>query len=665
MAKQLILCEKPSVAKDFVKGIGGQFYQKEGYFENSNYIVTWAYGHLCELKEPEEYDEKLKKWSLETLPIFPERFEYKVTRDGSKQFKVIKELIHRADVSSVVIATDCGREGELIARLILMLSGNKKPVYRFWTSEALQPHIIQRELKNLKPAKEFDRLYQSALARQWADWLVGINATRAVTVKNNNELFSVGRVQTAILALIVQRENEIKNFKPQPFWNVVATFKTEKGEYKGTYIKQRQADEDIEEPVESDSVGDDEKRTESINSKYAILKKQDADFVANAVKGKTGTIKQVISKIFYEKPPLLFSLTTLQQEANKLFGFSAQQTLDIAQSLYEKHLISYPRTESQHLDPGYIDECKKILNQLRGYIKFDINKCNVNVSNKRIFDLSKLTDHHALIPQQVPKVNLDDNERKIYDLICKRFISAFYPDCKFKNTTVLTEIDKYLFETKGKTLIDAGWREIYGGLSKDVVLPELKEKDRSKVISSEVIEKQTQPPPRYTDASILSVMANAHKVVTDANLKKILKENAGIGTPATRAQILSVLLKRQYLKKYGKVYVPTPKAFHLIDILKGEKVASAEYTAVWEQELEKIAKGESKDVSKFINDIKSYVIHFINKIKNQNKIYEAPKQSFVKKYNSYGQGAKNFKKGNYSGYGYRQKKTLNKKKKKG
>ncbi|GAB5047583.1 DNA topoisomerase 3 [Thermodesulfovibrio sp. TK110] len=624
--KQLILCEKPSVAQDFAKGLGNNFIKKDGYFENNKYIITWAYGHLCELKMPDDYDPKLKQWSLQTLPIFPQRFEYKIIKEGAKQFKIIKNLLNKTDVSSVVIATDCGREGELIARLILNLAGNRKPVYRFWTSEALQPHVIQREMQKLKPVKEFDRLYQSALARQWADWLVGINATRAVTVKNNNELFSVGRVQTAILALLVEREKEIKNFKPQKYWNVLAIFKRRQDEFKGVYVKQIQCN-DNEEEVENET-------NKGINSQFAITKKDIAETIAKEVQDKTAVVKQVTSKISSEKPPLLFSLTTLQQEANILYGFTAEKTLEIAQSLYEKHLLSYPRTESQYLDPQYAGMCKRILEQIKSYIKFDISKCNLNSSNKRIFDLSKLTDHHALIPQGVPKSGLSEDERKVYDLVCRRFISAFYPDCKFRNTTVEIKVDNYYFIAKGRVLLDAGWREIYGGLRADEVLPELTQGEKLTVKNAEIVEKQTQPPPRYTDASILSVMANAHKVVTDKELKKILKENAGIGTPATRAQILSTLLKRKYLTKQGKIYIPTSKAFHLIDILDGEKVASVEYTALWEQELEKIARGEKKDISEFLTAVKEYVQQFVNKIKQEKQVYQGEVTVKPKKYRS-------------------------------
>lgn len=630
MAKQLILCEKPSVAMDFAKGLGN-FAREDGYLENDRYIITWAYGHLCELKMPEDYDEKFKEWKLEHLPIFPEKFEYRVIKEGAEQFKVIKKLIHRQDVSSVVVATDCGREGELIARLILLLTGNKKPVYRFWTSEALTPEVVQREIRNLKPAKEFDRLYQSALARQWADWLVGINATRAVTIKNGGELFSVGRVQTAVLSLIAEREKEIQNFKPQKFYNVVVNFEKDGEVYKAIYIA-KQSNDKVEDKTEEEN----DETGQEINSKYAILSKEVAEQVAHSIRGKAGKIVSVESKISIEKPPLLFSLTTLQQEANKKFGFSAGLTLDIAQSLYEKHLISYPRTESQHLDPAYASEVKKIISFLASndVIEFNPSKCRVSPQNKRIFDLSKLTDHHALVPQRASFIpELSDKERKIYTLICKRFIAAFYPDCKYKNTTIITNCGEYSFESKGKILIDAGWREIYGLSGQDILLPDtLKENDRVNVKSSQSVEKQTQPPPRYTDASLLNIMTNAHKVVQNPELRKILKENAGIGTPATRSQILEILLKRGYVYKKNRHFFPTDKGMFLIEALKGEKITSVEYTAVWEQALEDIARGKVASISPFLNSIKEYVNNFIDKVKHFNKMWQLQKP-FVEKQN--------------------------------
>jgi len=644
--KTLILCEKPSVARDFAYAIGS-CRSFDGYYENSQYIVTWALGHLCDLKEPEDYNPIYRKWTLENLPIIPQKFEYKVLKSGAKQFKVIKELLKR--VNKVYICTDCGREGELIARLILLQAGWRdwNKVYRFWTSSALTPEVIRENLTKVKPATEFDRLFKSALARQWADWLVGINCTRAVSCKYN-ELFTVGRVQTAVLSLIVQREEEIINFKPEPYYNVQGVFIKGKDQFTALYFEEKklQGTKDEHKNFESENK---EEKEEGINSKFAIREKDFAEKVAFFIKGKIGVVKEVKSKITSEKPPLLFSLTTLQQEANRLFGFSADKTLEICQSLYEKHhILSYPRTESQHLDPAQAKDCIRLLNELSKVFKFDLKKCNVEVSNKRVFDLAKLTDHHALIPQGVPKRPLTSDERKIYELVCKRFISAFYPDCKYKHTVVHIQVESFNFLAKGNILVDAGWREIYGGLKENVLIPLLREGDKVYVVDGKVIKKQTQPPPRYTDATILDVMTNAHRVIKDEALRKILKESAGLGTPATRAEILRKLQKKKYIFKKNKILIPSPKAFFLIDLLKGEKVADVSYTACWERELERIARGEVSGVSYFLNDIKQYVVEFLERIKASRAVYQGLRAKVVGRSKKFSKGATNKKKTSYS-----------------
>jgi DNA topoisomerase-3 len=630
--KILLLCEKPSVARDFVKALEPfeRFRSFNGFFEGSRYVITWAYGHLCDLKEPEDYDPELKKWSLETLPIIPQRFEYKVLKEGAKQFRIIKELLQRVD--SVYICTDCGREGELIARLILFQAGWKdwSKVYRFWTSEALTPEAIRKNLARVRQASEFDRLFKSALARQWADWLVGINCTRAVSCKYG-DLFTVGRVQTAVLSLIVEREAEIRNFKPTLYYNVLAVFAQGEKKVSGLYFeKKRYEEEERKEDEEEDE--NEEEKEEGLHSRFAIREKEVAERIVNTIKGKVAIVKKVRSWIVSEKPPLLFSLTTLQQEANRLFGFSASRTLDICQSLYEKHhLLSYPRTESQHLDPAQAKECIRLLQELSKVFKFDLRKCTVNATNKRVFDLSKLTDHHALIPQGVPRSPLKEDERKIYELVCRRFIAAFYPDCKYKKLEVEFEVEGYSFLARGNVLVDAGWREIYGGLKSDVLLPYLREGERFKVIDAKIIKKQTQPPPRYTEGTLLEVMKKAYKVIKDEGLKQVLKESAGLGTPATRAEILKKLQEKRYIVKRGKYLVPTSKAEFLVRVLKGEKVADVSYTAIWERELERIAKGEVSGISHFLEDVKRYVVEFLERLKKSDAVYqkEEKKPSFV------------------------------------
>jgi DNA topoisomerase-3 len=621
--KILLLCEKPSVAKDFVNALQSleKFRSFDGFFEGSRYIITWAYGHLCDLKEPEDYDQALKKWSLETLPIIPQRFEYKVLKQGAKQFKIIKELLRRVD--SVYICTDCGREGELIARLILFQAGWKdwSKVYRFWTSEALTPEVIRKNLAKVRQASDFDRLFKSALARQWADWLIGINCTRAVSCKYG-DLFTVGRVQSAVLSLIVEREAEIKNFKPTSYYNVQAAFVQGEKKVSGLYFEKKKYEKmEREEDEEEDE--NKEKEEEGLHSRFAIREKEVAERIANIIKGKVAIVKKVRSEIISEKPPLLFSLTTLQQEANRLFGFSASRTLDICQSLYEKHhLLSYPRTESQHLDPSQSKECIRLLQELSTVFKFDLKKCAVDAANKRVFDLSKLTDHHALIPQGVPRSSLTEEEKKIYELVCRRFIAAFYPDCKYRRIEVEFEVEGYSFLARGNVLVDAGWREIYGGLKSDVLLPFLKEGERLKVVDGKVVKKQTQPPPRYTEGTMLEVMRKAYKVIKDEGLRQVLKESSGLGTPATRAEILKKLREKRYVVKRGKYLVPTSKAEFLVKVLKGEKVVDVSYTAIWERELERIAKGEVSGISHFLEDVKQYVVEFLERLKKSDAVYQ-------------------------------------------
>lgn len=632
MSKFLILTEKPSQAQDIARGLNDRFQRKDGYLEGNQHIVTWAFGHLIELENAEAYDERYKKWNLEDLPIILDRFKYKVTKDGTKQFKIIKSLISSSDVDRVVISTDPGREGELIARLILMLSGNKKPIFRFWTSKALTPDAVREGFKNIKKGEEFDRLYQAALCRQQADWLVGINSTRAFTRKLG-ELYSLGRVQTPTLAIIVNRELEIKDFKPQDYWLLKALFlpsnasiegKHKEGEYEGLWFNSpdkniqgqtTDAGENIEDRRQKADGSDEDISEGEFSSR--ILKEEQAKEIQTRVNGKTGIIESCETKTKEESPPLLFSLTVLQQAANRSFGFLADKTLQLAQSLYEGKYITYPRTESQHLNEEMSSEASKILKEIIHYehVSFDIVKCTVSEKNKRIFDSNKLTDHHALIPTGNIPSGLNSDEEKLYELIVRRFISAFYPDYKYKTTTVITAVDKDRFKTTGKTVISQGWKEVYGVEEKDQLLPPLKEKDDVKTIKTNIEKKQTAPPPRYTDASILSAMTNAQRFVKDEELKKILKETAGLGTPATRAAILETLKNREYIKRKGKALIPTEKGIFLINKVKNERIADPAYTALWEQELEAIARGEGKSSDAFMADIKGYTKEIVEKAK--------------------------------------------------
>lgn len=605
LLKTLILAEKPSQAQDIAKGLGTGFKRAEGYLENSNYVVTWAYGHLVELVEPQDYDEKYKAWSLAQLPILPSAFKYRVTKNGEKQFKVIKALLGRKDVARVVNSTDPGREGELIARLILQLAGNKKPVSRFWTSKALTSEAVQEGMNNLKPASDYDGLYFSAMARQHADWIVGINGSRVCSIKAG-QLYPIGRVQTPTLALLVKREEEIRKFKPRDYWNVEAFFTAGNEIYKGLWFRGSESEDDALE----DEVGND------LSSQYAISKREQANNVQHDVEGRAGMIEHIKSAIKRESPPLLFSLTVLQQEANKIHGYPADKTLSLVQSLYEKKLCTYPRTESQYLNEEMEGECKEILRKLQesAVVPFVIAKCVVSERNKRVFNAKKLTDHHALIPTGRISENLSNDEMNLFNLIVKRFISSFYPDFKYKHTVVVTFVNEHLFKTTGKTVIDVGWKKIYGVAEKDSILPSLIEGAIVDVAGTKVIDKQTTPPARYTDASILQAMTNASRFVTDPKIKTILKETAGIGTSATRASILQGLESRQYIERKGKALVPTQKAFFLIDAIKDEKISDIGWTGLWEQELDAIAMGQAQADS-FMDSMKNYIVELVGRIK--------------------------------------------------
>jgi DNA topoisomerase-3 len=628
MPKQLILAEKPSQAQDIAKGLNDNFSRNDGYLEGNRYVISWGYGHLIELEEPDAYDERYSKWSLEDLPIIPERFKYRVSKDGAKQFKIIKSIVGRQDVESIIISTDPGREGELIARLILMMSGNKKPIYRFWTSKALTPDAVREAFGSLKPGEEFDRLYHAAVARQQSDWLIGMNATRAFSVKHNaRPPLSLGRVQTPTLRLIVDRELEIRNFKPQDYWLLRALFKHERGEYEALWFgeavgneargeastavsdNERTAGGDIEESAEKDA-------SSRIPSE-AIAKQ-----IMGRIHGKDGIIESCTHNVKKEPPPLLFSLTVLQQEANKLFGYSADQTLNIAQALYEKKLITYPRSDSQHLNDEMAKDVPDILQKLTGYksVQFDISRCNVSGSNKRVFDSSKLTDHHALIPTGKLPEGLGQDEQNIYDLVARRFIAAFYPNFEFKTTVIITVVGQDRFKSSGKVVISSGWKEIYGSKDKDQLLPEMKEKDPVKTLKADIEKKQTTPPPRFTDASILEAMSKAAKYVTDPQLKKILKETAGIGTPATRSGILETLKKREYIIRKGKNIMPTEKGINLIGAVRSEPLSDVAYTAIWEQALDDIASGKVKSSDDFLSGIKKYTAQIVEKVKGLNAV---------------------------------------------
>jgi DNA topoisomerase-3 len=585
--KTLILTEKPSVAEDFAKAL--QCKRRDGYFENGEYVITWAFGHLFEIS-----DEDLpKRWELETLPIFPERFEYKLrSSQAGKQFKVIKGLLSQA--GKVVVGTDAGREGELIARLILQKAGLKdwSKVYRFWTSSALTPEVIRQELRKLKPAKEYDSLYWCALARQHADFLVGINLTRAVSLRSSGGVWSVGRVQTPTLALVVQRDLEIENFKPKPYWVIKALFSVNGETYEGVWFGKKSGggvneNEDVDEEEE-------EREEEEAGGvfDYSAVEK----ILEKLSSARQAVVSKVEKKKRVEEPPPLYSLSSLQRDANRELGFSAQKTLDIAQKLYEERkAISYPRSDAEYLSESSVSLVKEVLKRLN---REDLVE-KVEKVGKRVFDDRKLTDHHAIIPLRDEEEDWADAEKALFGLIKRRFLAAFYEPFIALDTTVITQAAGENFYSRGSTVLQLGYKELYGR-PKEKFLPKLEQGQKVEVLKVWSEKRWTKPPPRYTEGMLIKRM-----------------EKLSLGTPATRAGIIETLKSRGYLVLNKKHLISTEKGRELIKNLQGSKIVSVEMTSEWEQQLEGIHKnkkgfGGYKD---FLEKIKVFTKEEVERIK--------------------------------------------------
>jgi len=565
MRKTLIISEKPSVARDIAKVIiNGHSSSKDGYIEGEKHIITWAIGHLVTLWEPEEYDEKYKKWSMETLPIIPGEFMLKSVSKTKKQFGIVKKLMNSKEVEDIVCATDSGREGELIFRYIYQLANCKKTFKRLWIS-SMTEEAIKKGFEELKDGSEYDNLYQSARCRSEADWLIGMNGTRAYTIKSN-EIFSIGRVQTPTLAMIVNREMQIKGFDSLDYWEVKSTYE----DFQGTWID-----------------------TKENSSK--ISSEKEAEAIGKKVEGTTGEVIDVKKEKKTLATPLLYDLTELQRDGNKYFGYTAKETLDIAQSLYEKHkLITYPRTDSRYLSEDMKDIVKETLNKLSisPYDKY-ISKIINNIKfTSRIINNKKITDHHACIPTpKTPNVQkLGIKEKNIYNLVVKRLIAAFFPIHQYETTTILVESEKETFLSKGNVVLDWGWKLLYVNDDKkkkqkdeDQQLPNIDKGEKVIFKDTEVLKKQTKPPKQYTESTLLSAMENAGRLVEDEELKEQLKDN-GIGTPATRAAIIERLIQVGYIKREKKSLVPTEKGIAIINIIP-EQLKSAELTGKWEKAL--------------------------------------------------------------------------------
>ncbi|MFL6335400.1 MAG: DNA topoisomerase 3 [Pyrinomonadaceae bacterium] len=609
---RLIVTEKPSMGRDVAAALGAAR-RGEGYISGESDIVTWCVGHLVELDDPQAYDPRFERWRVEDLPILPEEFKYHPSERTLDQFKVIRTLLGRADVTEVVNAADAGREGELIFDLVYTLSGCRKPVARLWIS-SLTREAIQEGFRNLKPAEEYHGLRDSAHARQRADWLVGINATRAQTVRarraGHEGVFSLGRVQTPTLALIVERDREIAEFVPTDYFEVVANFRAPGGEYRGRWF------------------GKDGSRFDKREAAAAVVRK---------VEGKTGAVQSVEKKAAREKPPLLHDLTSLQRAANVRYAFTAARTLELAQSLYEKKFLTYPRTSSRHLSKAVAAEIEAHVRaaSVGPYVPF-IEKILAKGAPKltsRHVDDKKVTDHHAVIPtkQQIKGDSLSPDEKRIYDLVARRFLAAFYPDAELERTTVLTEAEGERFITRGTVVLKAGWREVEppgrGGAKQSeegskkageeeeeesAELPALKAKDPAEVLSAEAQAKQTKAPPRYSESALLGAMETAGRKVEDEELRLAMKE-AGLGTPATRASIIETLLKREYVTREKKSLVATAKGAALIKMLPSPLLKSAELTGRWEQKLSRMARREY-ELDAFMVEVRAMVSELVAQI---------------------------------------------------
>lgn len=595
MGKILVIAEKPSVAKDIAKVLNCKG-KGDGCLIGDKYIITWAIGHLITLCQPDEYDPKYKKWSFNTLPIIPEKMKLKPNSTTKKQYEIVKKLMQNTEIDSIICATDSGREGELIFRYVYDFAKCKKPFQRLWIS-SMTDTAIKEGFERLRPGSEYDNLYYSARCRSEADWLVGMNASRAFTVKYD-ALLSIGRVQTPTLAILAKRQEEINAFVPEKYYEVVSDF----GSYKGTWI---------DEAAKETKIGT----------------KQRAKEIADKVKGKEGRVKEVNNEEKKQIPPLLYDLTELQRDANKKYGFSAQKTLSIAQDLYEKRkLITYPRTDSRYLSKDMIPKLGSTINKIDrenygGYIDY-INGLEKLPISKRIIDDTKVTDHHAIIPTDAKGKlqGLAPEEFKIFDLIVRRFLAVFYPDYKFMMTNIITEVEGESFVSKGKTIIQRGWTELNVKGAKDddneEKLPILNKDDAVRSEKTEVLEKKTKPPRTYNEASLLSAMENAGRFVEDEELKEQLKDG-GLGTPATRAAIIERLIEVGYVVRKGKELIPTEKGMKLIEVVPPE-LKSPEMTGKWERGLSSIAKGKL-DSKRFMESIVRYVRYIVTKANEVNR----------------------------------------------
>ena len=603
----MIVCiaEKPSVAREIARIIGATA-SRDGYIEGNGYQVTWTYGHLCTLKEPHDYTEAWKPWTLSRLPMIPQRFGIKLIHQEhiEKQFAVIEKLFQAAD--AIVNCGDAGQEGELIQRWVMQKAGAKCPVKRLWIS-SMTDEAIAEGFQQLKDQDDYQSLYLAGVSRAIGDWLLGMNATRLYTLKygQNHQVLSIGRVQTPTLALIVNRQKEIEQFKPEAYWILSTTYRD----------------------------------TVFTATKGKFTKKEEGEEFLATISGKPFTITEVQKKNGTEQPPQLYDLTSLQVDCNKKYSMSAEQTLNIIQGLYEKKLTTYPRVDTQYLSDDIYPKCPQTLAGLMGRFPQIVQPLNGKVlkKSKRVFDSSKVTDHHAIIPTGVPARNLTDMEAHVYDLVAKRFIAVFYPDCKFATTTVMGRVEKIDFKVSGKTILDEGWRAVYkkdaaeqttaanpsssadnassdkasADNAEERTLPPFVKGESGDHVPS-LTEKWTTPPKFYTEATLLRAMETAGKFVEDEELRAALKEN-GIGRPSSRAGIIETLFKRHYIKRERKNLIATPTGIELIDTIKEELLKSCELTGIWEKKLRDI-EANKYNPAQFIDELKEQIRQIVQDV---------------------------------------------------
>jgi DNA topoisomerase-3 len=610
----MIVCiaEKPSVARDIARILGANS-SHDGYMEGNGYQVTWTFGHLCTLKEPGDYTQSWKPWALTQLPMVPQRFGIKLIPEAhiTKQFAIIEKLMQSAD--GIVNCGDAGQEGELIQRWVMQKAQAKCPVKRLWIS-SMTDEAIREGFSNLKDQGDYQPLYLAGLSRAIGDWLLGMNATRLYTLKygQNRQVLSIGRVQTPTLALIVNRQKEIENFKPEPYW-VLATV------YRDTTFTA---------------------------TKGKFTSKEEGEKAFALIEGKPFTVTKVEKKEGKEQPPQLYDLTSLQVDCNRKYSFSAEMTLNLIQSLYEKKYTTYPRVDTQYLSDDIYPKCPQTMNGLYQTKFAGIAPYAELIKpiggkplkkSKRVFDTSKVTDHHAIIPTGVIPQNLTDAEQKVFDLVARRFIAVFLPDCKFSTTTVLGEVigeeDKVEFKVTGKEILDPGWRVVQGKVSEKSEnaeesenaekASEAEERTLPTFVKGEsgdhkptLTEKWTTPPPYYNEASLLRAMETAGKFVEDETLRAAMKEN-GIGRPSSRAGIIETLFKRHYIKRDRKRLIATPTGIELIDLIREELLKSCELTGIWEKKLRDI-EHQKYDAGQFIDELKAQVAEIVKEVMSDN-----------------------------------------------